>query len=316
MKIPERKRNGFIYIKCSYCLRPIHAGREISYHQEEESFQHSIWPQIKYCKIHVGQIPKCCICEKYQPKDEKYIKLVDERMLCNDCRWTAIMDVDKLQSLKNYLLHFFKVNHVSFKKDIPIYLVDINDIKRLSNRGAVLSDTTIISCTLEEENMMEIVPNRLQELQLKPPWILIAYGLPWLIAGELLAQEMMHVWLQLKKDYKTFNWPLKEGICRAMAYNCLGYITDPAGSEREKRIKFFQEMRAFRKTRIQNERPQVFGLGYMGATNAIKRYGLISTLDRIFAKTNGGTTQAAMNRDEDFEYTPDYVRSLSRKISS
>ncbi|KAL5855759.1 hypothetical protein ACOSQ4_005561 [Xanthoceras sorbifolium] len=42
------------------------------------------------------------------------------------------MDVDALKSLKNYLLHFFKSNKLKFKINIPIYLVDIDDITNLA----------------------------------------------------------------------------------------------------------------------------------------------------------------------------------------
>ncbi|KAL5788517.1 hypothetical protein ACOSP7_005466 [Xanthoceras sorbifolium] len=42
------------------------------------------------------------------------------------------MDVDALKSLKNYLLHFFKTNKLKFKINIPIYLVDIDDITNLA----------------------------------------------------------------------------------------------------------------------------------------------------------------------------------------
>ncbi|KAL5790859.1 hypothetical protein ACOSQ2_005747 [Xanthoceras sorbifolium] len=95
--------------------------------------QHPFWNQT-YCRLHIFDgTPQCSICERYEKKEEQqHMKLGDGRNICRECHWTAIMDVDALKSLKNYLLHFFKTNKLKFKINIPMYLVDIDDITNLA----------------------------------------------------------------------------------------------------------------------------------------------------------------------------------------
>ncbi|KAL5858136.1 hypothetical protein ACOSQ3_005594 [Xanthoceras sorbifolium] len=119
--------------------------------------------------------------------------------------------------------------------NIPIYLVDIDDITNLATLRPtgqpILSDIsisrvirhrpdlyvdTVGSCKLSGSEM--IVKKKTKELS--PLWILIPYGLPCFSSSSFFT-----------KNYKDFKPSIKEGICKAMGYKTLGdQKTDPIGN--------------------------------------------------------------------------------------
>ncbi|KAK2665251.1 hypothetical protein Ddye_003825 [Dipteronia dyeriana] len=180
---------------------------------------------------------KCPVCLQIK-KEEHYIKLGDDRILCRDCHSTAICKVDALKSLKNYLLHFFKKNKVEFLKDISIHLVDMNDIKKLAS--------------------------------LRPPGV----------------------------NYKHFIPSIKEGICKAVAYECLlDTKNDPIG----KVHKFVKKLREFHELKFKEQPSRIYGYGFIGARIAIEKLGIKNALEQIYKKTNKGRTEATMIMEEDLE---------------
>ncbi|KAK1560979.1 hypothetical protein Q3G72_033075 [Acer saccharum] len=290
--------------KCPVCLKII---------EEDRIFEVPIWKQ-NICYLHTfDRTPRCSICERYQNKEERYIKLADDRILCRDCYSTAIFDEDALKSLQNCLRQFFKKNKVKFHNDIPIFLVDKNDIENLASLrppNLVLSKLTIgraiknrpdlfvnivRSCKLKGS---EMIVEKKKTQNLRAPWILISYGLPRQVAGELLAQEMMHIWMQSKEDYKYFNPPITEGICKAMAYECLvDSWYDPIGKAGE----FVEMLRKFRELEFRKQHSRIYGGGFIGARTAIQKFGVKDALKQIYKKTNKGRINATMIMEDDLE---------------
>ncbi|KAK0581067.1 hypothetical protein LWI29_009593 [Acer saccharum] len=206
--------------------------------EEDRIFEVPIWKQ-NICYLHTfDRTPRCSICERYQNKEERYIKLADDRILCRDCYSTAIFDEDALKSLQNCLRQFFKKNKVKFHNDIPIFLVDKNDIENLAS--------------------------------LRPPNV----------------------------NYKYFNPPITEGICKAMAYECLvDSWYDPIGKAGE----FVEMLRKFRELEFRKQHSRIYGGGFIGARTAIQKFGVKDALKQIYKKTNKGRINATMIMEDDLE---------------
>ncbi|TXG64484.1 hypothetical protein EZV62_011478 [Acer yangbiense] len=180
---------------------------------------------------------KCPVCLKIN-KEERYIKLADDLILCRDCHSTAIFDEDALESLQNCLRQFFKKNKVKFHNDIPIFLVDKNDIENLAS--------------------------------LRPPNV----------------------------NYKYFNPPITEGICKAVAYECLfDSWNNPIGNARD----FVKTLREFREWKFKQQHSSIYGDGFIGARTAIQKFGIKDALKQIYKKTNKGRINATMIMEEDLE---------------
>ncbi|KAK4847433.1 hypothetical protein QYF36_001840 [Acer negundo] len=170
--------------KCHVCLKII---------EKDHIYRTPFWGK-NICNLHrFDRTPRCSICERYQNKEERYIKLADDLILCRDCHSTAIFKEDALKSLQNYLHRFFKKNNVKFHNDIPIFLVDKKDIENLAslrppnlnlstltigraikNRPDLFVDI-VRSCKLKGSEM-EV--EKIMTKKLRAPWILIRYGLP------------------------------------------------------------------------------------------------------------------------------------------
>ncbi|KAF3530114.1 hypothetical protein DY000_02036399, partial [Brassica cretica] len=183
---------------------------------------HPFWMQ-KYCPSHERDgTPRCCSCERMEPKDTKYLILDDGRKLCLECLDSAIMDTNECQPLYLEIREFYEGLHMKVEQQIPMLLVERSALNEAmegekhghhhlpETRGLCLSEEQTVTTVLRRPKIgagyklidMITEPCRLVR-RCEVTAILILYGLPRLLTGSILAHEMMHAWLRLNGNLKS-----------------------------------------------------------------------------------------------------------------
>nr|DAD40625.1 TPA_asm: hypothetical protein HUJ06_014948 [Nelumbo nucifera] len=177
---------------------------------------HPFWMQ-KYCPSHeFDGTPRCCSCERMEPRDTRYVSLDDGRKLCLECLDSAIMDTSECQPLYLDIQEFYEGLNMQVKQQIPLLLVErqaLNEAMEGEKNGHHHMPETRGLCLSEEQTVSTILRrprigagNRIIEMITEPyrltrrcevTAILVLYGLPRLLTGSILAHEMMHAWLRL-----------------------------------------------------------------------------------------------------------------------
>ncbi|XP_047091896.1 protein DA1-related 1-like isoform X2 [Lolium rigidum] len=196
---------------------------------------HPFWMQ-KYCPSHDNDgTPRCCSCERMEPKDIKYITLDDGRKLCLECLYTSIMDTDECQPVYIDIQEFYEGLNMKVEQQIPLLLVErqaLNEAREAEKMGHHLPETR--GLCLSEEQIVRIIlrrpvigpGNKIIDISTGPcklarrcevTAILVLYALPRLLTGYILAHEMMHAYLRLK-GYRILSPEVEEGICQVLAH--------------------------------------------------------------------------------------------------
>ncbi|KAJ6304935.1 hypothetical protein OIU78_020476 [Salix suchowensis] len=177
---------------------------------------HPFWLQ-KYCPSHERDgTPRCCSCERMEPRDTRYISLDDGRKLCLECLDSAIMDTHECQPLYFEIREFYEGLNMKEKRLLIITY--------LRPEGLCLSEEQTVTTVLRRPRIgagyrfvdMITEPYRLSRRS-EVTAILILFGLPRLLTGSILAHEMMHAWLRLK-GYPNLRPDVEEGICQVLAH--------------------------------------------------------------------------------------------------
>ncbi|XP_022751352.1 protein DA1-related 1-like [Durio zibethinus] len=285
-----------------------------------ECRRHHYWKQT-YCPLHVRDgTPRCCSCERMEPKDAKYLSLDDGRKLCLECLDSAITDTDQCQPLYLEIQEFFEGLNMKVEQEVPLLLVErqaLNEAMEGEKNGHHHLPETRGLCLSEEQTVNTVsrrptigAGNRFIDIRTKPyrlirrcevTAILILYGLPRLLTGSILAHEMMHAWLRLK-GYPNLRPEVEEGICQVLAHMWLdseiyaasgshaasafsssssAASSSSASSRKGKRSDFEKKLGGFFKHQIESEPSLVYGEGFRQGNRAVNTYDLRSTLDHI-----------------------------------
>ncbi|KAJ6367004.1 hypothetical protein OIU77_003396 [Salix suchowensis] len=85
---------------------------------------HPFWRQ-KYCPSHEHDgTPRCCSCERMEPRDTRYLSLDDGRKLCLECLDSAIMGTHECQPLYFEIREFYEGLNMKVVQEIPLLLVE------------------------------------------------------------------------------------------------------------------------------------------------------------------------------------------------
>ncbi|XP_057951954.1 protein DA1-related 1-like [Malania oleifera] len=211
---------------------------------------HPFWLQ-KYCPSHEHDgTPRCCSCERMEPRDTRYLLLDDGRKLCLECLDSAIMDTHECQPLYLEIQEFYEGLNMKVEQQIPLLLVErqaLNEAMEGEKNGHHHMPETRGLCLSEEQTISTISRRpkigegyRIIDMFTTPfklirrcevTAILILYGLPRLLTGSILVHEMMHAWLRLK-GYPNLSPEVEEGICQVLAHMWLDAETfSGSGSE-------------------------------------------------------------------------------------
>ncbi|KAL9461506.1 hypothetical protein AB3S75_004496 [Citrus x aurantiifolia] len=218
--------------KCDVCQNfiPTNSAGLIEYRA------HPFWLQ-KYCPSHERDgTPRCCSCERMEPRDTKYLSLDDGRKLCLECLDSAIMDTHECQPLYLEIQEFYEGLNMKVEQQVPLLLVErqaLNEAMEGEKNGHHHLPETRGLCLSEEQTVTTVLRRprigagyRLIDMITEPyrlirrcevTAILILYGLPRLLTGSILAHEMMHAWLRLK-GYPNLRPDVEEGICQVLAH--------------------------------------------------------------------------------------------------
>ncbi|XP_058222751.1 protein DA1-like isoform X2 [Rhododendron vialii] len=267
---------------------------------------HPFWVQ-KYCPSHERDgTPRCCSCERLEPRDTQYPALDDGRKLCLECLDSAIMDTNECQPLYLDIQVFYEGLNMRVEQQVPLLLVErqaLNVAMDGEKRGHHHMPETRGLCLSEEQTVSTILRRggkRAMGMRTEPykltrrcevTAILILYGLPRLLTGSILAHEMMHAWLRIK-GYRTLNQDVEEGICQVLAHMWLdSQILSMSGSNAAStsssssldgsRSPLERKLGDFFKHQIESDTSLVYGNGYRAGKQAILKYGLTNTLEHI-----------------------------------
>lgn len=273
---------------------------------------HPFWVQ-KYCPSHEHDgTPRCCSCERMEPRDTRYVTLNDGRRLCLECLDSAVMDTKECQPLYLDIQEFYEGLNMKVDQQVPLLLVErqaLNEAMDGERHGHHHMPETRGLCLSEEQTISTILRrpkigagNRAMDMITEPykltrrcevTAILILYGLPRLLTGSILAHEMMHAWLRLA-GYRTLSQDVEEGICQVLAHMWLdAELTSGSGSnvassssastlpKKGTRSPFERKLGEFFKHQIESDTSPVYGDGYRAGNQAVLKYGLRSTLEHM-----------------------------------
>ncbi|XP_031376924.1 protein DA1 isoform X2 [Punica granatum] len=274
---------------------------------------HPFWIQ-KYCPSHEHDgTPRCCSCERMESRDTRYVALNDGRKLCLECLDSAIMETSECQPLYRSIQEFYEGLDMKIEQHVPLLLVErqaLNEAREGEKNGHYHMPETRGLCLSEERTISTILRRpkigggRTSNMVTQPyklsrccevTAILILYGLPRLLTGSILAHEMMHAWLRLK-GYRTLRQDVEEGICQVVAHmwlenelrlgSSVGASTSSSSSSRTSkrgvRSNFEMRLGEFFRHQIESDTSPVYGDGFRAGYQAVKKYGLPSTLRHIW----------------------------------
>ncbi|KAJ7520045.1 hypothetical protein O6H91_20G064900 [Diphasiastrum complanatum] len=285
--------------RCEVCHEfiPPNSARLIEYRA------HPFWGQ-KYCPAHEEDgTPRCCSCERMEPRDARYISLDDGRKLCLECLDTAVMDTLECQPLYHEILDFYEGLHMRISQPIPMLLVErqaLNEARQNEKDGSHHQPETRGLCLSEEQTVSTVYRRprpsrhfpfgemRVESMKLtrhcEVTAILVLFGLPRLLTGSILAHELMHAWLRLDGFSHHLDSAVEEGICQVMAHMWLdSQIGSSSSSSEKSKPKSFNHdrLREFFLHQIAMDSSPAYGDGFRSGHEAVVQFGLRRTLDHI-----------------------------------
>ena len=267
---PYHKRCYELLCKvCIVCKKPIKVNSEGQYEYNE----HPFWRQ-RYCPSHMkDRTLRCCSCERLKPRDTIYYKLDDGRKLCPECKESIINTANGCRSICREVRKFYKKLNVKVQK-IPVRLVskqEIIDVLKEGNDGSVRQLAVIKAVCLFERSTTSAIMGRPSQVCCEVKEILVWYGLPRILTGSLLAQQMIGASLRLN-NCLNMGPEVEKGICRYFANRWLEYSCDSSN----KCSEFERKLCKFRKHKIESDCEAL-----VRARNAVRKHGLERTLETI-----------------------------------
>ncbi|XP_062008368.1 protein DA1-related 1-like isoform X1 [Rosa rugosa] len=257
---------------CNVCKKSIQDNSD----GQVEYMEHPFWRQ-RYCPSHVKDgTPGCCSCERLKPRDITYYKLDDGRKLCPECKESIINTDNGRRSICLEVRKFYKKLNLKVEK-IPVQLVSRQDIIDVLKEGNDGSDCQLpvlrAVCLCEERTVTSAIWGRPTQLFCEVKEILIWYGLPRILTGSLLAQQMMSAWLRLNRC-PNLSPEVEKGICRYFANRWLDYSSNSDSSINCS--EFEKKLCKFRKRKIESDCEAL-----LTAKEAVRKHGLGTTLETI-----------------------------------
>lgn len=274
---------------------------------------HPFWMQ-KYCPSHEhDRTPRCCSCERMEPRDVQYLALGDGRKLCLECLGSSIMDTSECQPLYLEIREFYEGLNMKIDQQIPLLLVERQALNEAmegekhgihhmaETRGLCLSEEQIVRTITRRPGIgagYSLIGMRTQPYSLirccDVTAILILFGLPRLLTGSILAHEMMHAWLRLNGN-PNLRPEVEEGICQVLGHMWLeseimgGSASSStqsssggsSSSKKGRRSLFDKKLGEFFKYQIESDTSSAYGIGFRKGHAAVTKYGLRSTIDHI-----------------------------------
>ncbi|XP_017257534.1 protein DA1 [Daucus carota subsp. sativus] len=260
----------------------------------------SYWGQ-KICNKHVSDgTPMCLSCLRFKIGNMRYVNLSDGRKLCSDCHCTAVMDPKTFIPLLREVYRFYKGFNMQVIEDIPIFLVDNEEMKRIAHEiggkdqpGYPVGVTTYASGFVvrsvarsyqKGENIHVVKEVQYIERIYEVTSMLIVYGFPRLALGATMAHEMMHAWMRIEGYKAGLRKEVNEGLCQVMAHKWIDYyafVGDDFLHTTPDQAEFLRNLKEVLKNEIEIRMDKIYGGGFRDAKWAIERYGLKYTMSHV-----------------------------------
>ncbi|KAL0856642.1 hypothetical protein Bca101_061795 [Brassica carinata] len=273
--------------------------------KKKEFHTHHFWEE-RYCPAHSSDgTPKCCSCERLEPRGTEFVMLDDGRWLCLECMESAVMDTYEVQPLHFEIREFFDGLNMKVEKEFPLLLVEKQALNKAEEeekihkqdnqdgvvtRGICLSEEQIVTSLIGKATEPQLVESR---SGCPVTAILILYGLPRLLTGSIMAHEMMHAYLRLK-GYNNLNNVMEEGLCQVLGHMWLetqryAPIDDTAASsssssnaaKKGEWSELEKKLVDFYKNEIETDESAVYGEGFRKVNNMVTNSSLQETLEEI-----------------------------------
>ncbi|KAH7849674.1 hypothetical protein Vadar_021264 [Vaccinium darrowii] len=189
------------------------------------------------------------------PTEIEFTNLGDGRLLCPSCLSISLMEPEQLKPLIRQVYSFFDdYLKLPVSKDIPIFFVDANQIKK--NSHAVNdTDHILYGRTMYRGDTIKIV------------------------VGATLVHEMVHALIRLQGWNFILEKSVEESICEAVACTWLEYTADdcdPSYTERD--ASFAKALNRYTKCVIETSTSYA---EFAQARHAVEKYGLKRTLEHV-----------------------------------
>ncbi|EFH70101.1 hypothetical protein ARALYDRAFT_891111 [Arabidopsis lyrata subsp. lyrata] len=272
--------------------RPTHkAGKAfiISTAQRIEYNEHPFWLE-KYCACHdFDGTPKCCSCERLEPKETNYVIIGDGRWICLECNESSIRDTYECQPLHFEIREFFKGLNMEIEKQFPLVLVEkqalntaeeedkIGHHHEVSTRGCCFSEEVIITSVsripkMQSNNML------IEEIETVRPVgeskiisVMILYGLPRDLEPDVeegLCQVVAHMWLE-SQTYASTNGAAASSSASSSSHMRVNTTNEPM---------FEEKLVEFCKKHIEKDDSPLYGLGFNRVHEMVTNSSLHQTL--------------------------------------
>ena len=183
---------------CSICLQPL-----------ESIFSVDAWGN-PFHNAHEKEGIFCHSCSRIisQGVTQGGYFYSDGRHICSLCTITAVHDDSVIQAAyRSVISQFEKVGIINISNDIPINLVDLN---QLNQEAGELSHVKLKGFT-RINPILKLITQPVNSFQ-----IFILFGLPRIEFEAVLAHELLHVWLHENKIILSLT--STEGFCNLGSY--------------------------------------------------------------------------------------------------
>ncbi|CAE5959335.1 unnamed protein product [Arabidopsis arenosa] len=261
----------------------------ISTAQRIEFNEHPFWLE-KYCACHdIDGTPKCCSCERLEPKETNYVMLGDGRWICLECNESSIMDTYECQPLHYEIREFFKGLNMEIEKQFPLVLVEkqalntaeeedkIGHHHEVSTRGCCFSEEVIITSVLRRPKMQSnnMLIEEIETVRTvgksKIISVMILYGLPRDLEPEVeegLCQVVAHMWLE-SQTYASTNGAAASSSASSSSHMRVNTTNEPM---------FEEKLVEFCKKHIEKDDSPLYGLGFKRVHEMVTNSSLHQTL--------------------------------------
>lgn len=262
---------NFISKKCDYCGKPI-LGEAVylnskTYHTEcyknhagmrcvvcGNVVSMSFFVDKKgnaVCAKHKDIALSCFSCQRFMSPDIDVDgrRYDDDRVMCNECIATAVNDVDDANDIIKDIVWQLEMSGIEIDPDYELSFVSLEELNK--NFDKYMVDHLGVTLYEKKEYLGGLFSSKHYAIN-------VLYGLPEAQLREVLAHELMHVWL-FKHAPQPQQPQLCEGSCQYAAYLILQNDTTKDG-------QYFLEQ-------LVNQDDSVYGLGFQNVQKYVNENG-------------------------------------------
>lgn len=211
------------------------------------------------CPEHLSEVSRCYSCQRFVSKENATgsVYFSDGGSLCSSCVRTAVTDLTRAKGLMEQARQQLAANGVDIPQELTLALVDHAELLRHAESGA----RHPLGLTRYRRDLTRDGSFHYRDFQ-----VMVLGGLPEAHLKEVLAHELMHVWILINRG----EWEdpaLIEGSCQYAAMLVLR-------SDKSKPGQFYLNQL------LTNDAP-IYGSGLQEVVRIVEREGIAGWLDYL-----------------------------------